>query len=215
MRGFLSIGSLTGSGAWRADDGSREGKVTNENFPVDLAARIDEIRKAMTLLRQDMRDRYNRHVSLPDLIFDRWDTARFYGFGENTSCYNNVLILGDVQVGSNCWIGPNVVLDGSGGLTIGNNCSISAGAQIYSHHTVRRSTTLGKGPVDRQSTKIGNGVYIGPGSVVQMGCTIGDSSVIGALSMVNIDVPGGHRCYGVPGKIYPGKPGDEQEVDDV
>ena len=187
--------------------------MTNENFPVDLAARVDEIRTAMTLLRQDMKDRYSRHVSLPDLIFDRWETARFYGFGDNTSCYNNVLILGDVQVGSNCWIGPNVVLDGSGGLTIGDNCSISAGVQIYSHHTVRRSTTLGKAPIDRRPTKIGNGVYIGPGSVVQMGCTIGDSSVIGALSMVNIDVPGGHRCYGVPGQIYPGKPSDEQDDD--
>ena len=33
--------------------------------------------------------------------------------------YDSVLVIGDVQVGKNTWIGPFVVLDGSGGLEIG------------------------------------------------------------------------------------------------
>lgn len=178
-------------------------KDTNDRFPADVASRIAEIRNTMSMLRDEMRDRFDRHVSLPDLVFDRWDTARFYGFGEGTSCYNNVLILGDVRVGKNCWIGPNVVLDGSGGLDIGDHCSISAGVQIYSHHTVERATSLGQAAIDKQATSIGNGVYLGPGSIVQMGCMVGDRSIIGALTMVNRDVPADHRCYGVPGRILP------------
>ena len=63
-------------------------------------------------LRTNMKNNFNRHVPLNDLLFDRWETAKFYGFGEQTSCYNNVLILGDVKVGKNTWIGPNVILDG-------------------------------------------------------------------------------------------------------
>ena len=148
-----------------------------------------------------MRARHQRHVSIPDLLADRWETARFYGFGEGSSCYNNVLILGDVKVGKHSWIGPNVVLDGSGGLEIGDYCSISAGAQIYSHHTVAWSISRGVAPVEHGATRIGHGVYIGPNAVVQMGCTIGDEAVIGAMTLVRNDVPPGARCLGVPGRI--------------
>ena len=66
-----------------------------------------------------MKDKLNRHVSIQDLLSDRWVTARFYGFGKGTSCYKNVLIIEDVDVGENTWIGPNVVFDGTGGLKIG------------------------------------------------------------------------------------------------
>ncbi len=59
--------------------------------------------------------------------------------------YDNVLVLGDVRVGRNTWIGPGCILDGSGGgLRIGDWCSISAGVQIYTHNTVNRSISLGK-----------------------------------------------------------------------
>ena len=147
-------------------------------------------------LRSDMKMKHNRHVSIQDLFADRWETAKFYGFGEGTSCYNNVLIIGDVKVGKNTWIGPNVILDGSGGLEIGDHVSISAGTQIYTHHTVEWSTSLGKKPIEKKSTKIGNGVYIGPNSVIQMGVTIGDQAVIGALSFVNKNVPQEPKFYG-------------------
>ena len=69
----------------------------------------------LTKLRSEKKKKFNRHVSIQDLLSDRWETASFYGFGEGTSCYNNVLIIGDVKVGKNTWIGPNVILDGSGG----------------------------------------------------------------------------------------------------
>jgi acetyltransferase-like isoleucine patch superfamily enzyme len=46
----------------------------------------------------------------------------------------------DVTVGKNCWIGPNVILDGSGGgLFIGDYVDISAGVHIYTHDTVKRA----------------------------------------------------------------------------
>ncbi len=66
-----------------------------------------------------MRHKFRRYVSLGDLLIDRWETAAHYGFGEGTSCCDNVLIIGDVSVGQNTWIGPNCILDGIGGLQIG------------------------------------------------------------------------------------------------
>jgi acetyltransferase-like isoleucine patch superfamily enzyme len=148
-----------------------------------------------------MRTRFNRHVSIPDLLSDRWETARFYGFGDGTSCYNNVLILGDVKVGKHCWIGPNVVLDGSGGLEIGDYCSVSAGVQIYTHHTVHWSTSMGTAPIQYLPTRIGDGVYIGPNTVIEMGRVIGDRAVVGAMSFVDKDVPEDGKAYGVPARI--------------
>ena len=43
--------------------------------------------------RDEMKSKFNRHVSIQDLISDRWETASFYGFGDGSSCYNNVLII--------------------------------------------------------------------------------------------------------------------------
>jgi acetyltransferase-like isoleucine patch superfamily enzyme len=147
-------------------------------------------------LRKEKWERYHRHVSVGDLLTDRWETAREYGFGEGTSCYDNVLILGAVSVGRHCWIGPNVVLDGLGGLLIGDYVDISAGVQIYSHDTVRRVRSGGVDPIEYAPTRIGSRVYIGPQTVIQKGVAIGDNVVIGALSFVNSDIPAGTKVFG-------------------
>ena len=134
-------------------------------------------------------------------LTDRWENAKFLDFGEGTSVYDDVLIIGDVKVGKNTWIGPFVVLDGSGGLEIGNYCSISAGVQIYTHNSVNWAVSLGKEKYERKLVKIGIGVYIGPLSVVSMGVNIGDQSIIGALSFVNGDIPPRSVAFGIPAKI--------------
>jgi acetyltransferase-like isoleucine patch superfamily enzyme len=161
----------------------------------------EEIREVYDKLRDQMKRQFRRTVSFADYFTDRWERARYEGFGEGTSVYDNVLILGEVRVGRHTWVGPNVILDGIGGLSIGDYCSISAGVQIYTHDTVRWSTTLGKVDMEVKPTMIGNGVYIGPGSIVQMGVKIGDRAVIGALSFVNRDVPERARAYGTPARV--------------
>lgn len=147
------------------------------------------VHKYIRKLSKIKKEKFQRHVSIPDLLSDRWETAKFYGFGEGSSCYNNVLIIGNVKVGKNTWIGPNVVLDGSGGLEIGDYVTISSGVQIYSHHSVDWSNSLGNRTMQKLPTKIGSGVFIGPNSVIQMGCNVGDQSIIGALSFVNKSMP--------------------------
>lgn len=159
------------------------------------------LKKIFLNLREKMKRQYQRHVSFGDLLTNRWKTAAFIGFGEGSSCYDNVLIIGDVKVGQNTWIGPNVVLDGSGGLEIGSYCSISAGVQIYSHDSVEWSRTMGEAPKVKLSTKIGNGVYTGPQTVIQKGVTIGDRVIIGAMSFVNKDVKDDQVVFGVPVKV--------------
>ena len=81
----------------------------------------DTMRKLYLERRQEVRELYKRTTSFGDYFTDRWERARFEGFGDGTSVYDNVLVVGDVRVGCHCWIGPNVVLDGSGGLEIGDH----------------------------------------------------------------------------------------------
>jgi acetyltransferase-like isoleucine patch superfamily enzyme len=160
------------------------------------------IREFLNALSLKKKAQYNRRVSVGDLLTERSDNAAAYGFGEGTTMYDNVLVLGDVKVGRHTWIGPGCILDGSGGgLQIGDFCSISAGVQIYTHHTVNRSITLGAAPIDYAPTTIGNGVYIGPNAVLQMGLTVGDKVVIGANSFVNRDIPTGSKAFGNPARI--------------
>ena len=152
------------------------------------------VRDFLRILAARKKQQFNRRVSVGDLLTERTDNAAGYGFGEGTTMYDNVLVRGDVRIGRNTWIGPGCILDGSGGdLQIGDWCSISAGAQIYTHHTVNRSISLGEKPIDCAPTRIGDGVYIGPNAVIQMGVTIGDRAIAGANSLVNRDIPRARR----------------------
>ena len=107
------------------------------------AALLDALRALYEQLRADMRERWRRDLPLEELLFDRWERARSLGFGEGSSIYHSSYVYGDVRVGSDTWIGPFTLLDGTGGLTIGDNCSISTGVQIYSHDTVKWAVSGG------------------------------------------------------------------------
>lgn len=152
-------------------------------------------------LRNDIKKKYNRVLPFGDYINDRWEKAKYLGFGEGSSVYDNVVILGEVSVGKNTWIGPNVILDGSGGLQIGANCSISAGAQLYSHDSVNWAISGGEKPYEYLKTVIEDNCYIGPNVIVQKGVIIGEGSIIGANSLVNKNIPKNSTAYGSPAII--------------
>src|ERR1700674_4717821 len=99
----------------------------------ELQELIERLRALHGTLRDEMRSRWNRDLPFEELLFDRWERAQYLGFGAGTSIYHTSYVYGDVRVGANTWIGPLTVLEGSGGLTIGSNCSISAGVQIFTH----------------------------------------------------------------------------------
>lgn len=159
---------------------------------------IQQIREIHELLRTQMRSQWNRDLPLEELLFDRWERARSLGYGEGTSIYHNSYVFGDVKVGKQTWIGPFTVLDGSGGLEIGDYCSISSGVQIYTHDTVKWAVSGGRADYERASVKIGDCCHIGAQAVIVKGLTIGSHCVIGAGSFVNRDVPPFTIAVGMP-----------------
>lgn len=162
---------------------------------------LAELQRLLRQLQGQKMAVHKRRVSVGDLLTERDAVAREYGFGEGTTCYDNVLVIGNVIVGRNTRINTNVILDGSGGLEIGDYCSISAGVHIYTHDTVAWSLSMGEAPPERAPARIGSGVYIGPNTIISMGVTIGDRAVIGAMSFVNRDIPPLARAWGCPARV--------------
>jgi len=167
--------------------------------------RIDDLLKELRdLFAQEMtgvREQWSRSLPFADYIVDRWEKASDLGFGSGSSIYDSSLILGEVKVGENTWIGPFTVLDGSGGLEIGDYCSISAGVHIYTHDTVNWSISGGVNAPARAPVRIGSRCYIGPNVVISKGVSIGDGCIIGANSFVNQNIPDGMKAWGSPARI--------------
>lgn len=149
-------------------------------------------------LRKRMWEKWNRDLPLEELLFDRWERARSLGFGEGSSIYHNSYVYGDVKVGKNTWIGPFTLLDGGGGLEIGDFCSISAGVQIYTHDSVKWAVSGGKMPYERAPVVIHDCCHIGANSIIAKGVEIGPHSIVGAGSFVRKTVLPYTIVSGVP-----------------
>jgi len=161
---------------------------------------LSAIKRFVIMRRNFVKQRFKRVLPLNELLTDRWEKAKYLGFGEGASVYDSSLIIGDVRVGKNTWIGPFTILDGSGQLEIGDNCSISAAVQIYSHDTVEWAISGGKASYIYEKTIIGNNCYIGPNTIIAKGVTIGDGVVVGANSFINKSLVANKRYAGNPVK---------------
>lgn len=181
---------------------------------IDPAALADALRLAHLEREAEVRARWDRSLPFAELFSDRWERARRLGFGEEASVYDSALVLGDVEVGAHSWIGPQTLLDGSGGLLrIGSWCSISAGVHLYTHDTVRRAVSMGAAAREVGPVSIGDGCHLGALSVVVRGVTIGDRCVVGANSFVNADVPDRAIVVGSPARPVGMVVGDGEEVE--
>lgn len=83
-------------------------------------------------------------------------------------------------------------------IDIGDNVTFAPHVQVLAHdasmHNVLGYTKIG-------CVSIGNGVFIGAGSVVLPNVKIGDNSIIGAGSVVTKDVPPNVVCAGNPARV--------------
>jgi acetyltransferase-like isoleucine patch superfamily enzyme len=102
-----------------------------------------------------------------------------------------------IYIGDNTVINSGVLLDGRGGLHIGNNVDIARDVIIWSltHDPNSPTHSVVEGEVN-----IGDNVWIGARSQILASVTIGAGAVIGAGSIVTKDVAPGVIVAGVPAK---------------
>lgn len=171
----------------------------------------DEIEFIIHEKRLAMREKWNRTLPTAELFSNRWEKAEFLGFGEGTSVYDSAIVMGEVSVGKNVWVGPNTILDGTGGrLSIGDGCDVSMGVQIYTHDTVKRCISGGKCPIENGDVSIGNNCYIAPMTIISKGVKIGNHCVVAAHSFVNSSFDDFSIIAGIPAR----KIGEIKIVDD-
>ena len=177
----------------------------------------EAMRKALEDVRlareAELKSKYDRSLPFADGLFDRWERARRLGFAHDASIYDSACVFGDVSVGAGTWIGPWVMLDGSGGgIRIGSTCSLSAGVHVYTHDTVLWALSGGKAATRKAAVSIGDRVYVGSQSVIARGVTIGDMCVIAANSFVNRNVPTRSIVGGTPAKVIGCVEGDGEAI---
>lgn len=153
-------------------------------------------------LRANTKNNFQRMNPFNEDIFDWKERAAFWcQEDKDITIYNSATLIGDVNIGEKTWIGPNCMLDGTGGLTIGRYCSIAQGCQLLSHDSILWALSGGKSKYEYASTKIGNCCFLGVNVVVIKGVSIGDHCLIAAGSIITKDVPAYSIMAGVPAKV--------------
>lgn len=108
-----------------------------------------------------------------------------------------------VQIGDRCLIGKGSGIVGHFSIIIGDD--VWTGHHVYITDQNHGYTDLTR-PISQQSQPerpvvIGNGSWLGHGTIVLPGVTIGEHVVIGANSVVTRDIPSYSVAVGSPAKV--------------
>lgn len=147
----------------------------------------------------------------PTTIFNE----QYISIGDDVLIGPGVALSAGMVPGQECLVTPVV--------TIGDRCLIGRGSGIVGHFSISIGNDVWTGhhvyitdqnhgyeditiPISKQSqperaVSIGDGSWLGHGSVVLPGVTIGRHVVIGANSVVTKDVPDFSVAVGVPAKV--------------
>lgn len=121
--------------------------------------------------------------------------------GENTKIVGPVECYGTLKIGKNCWIGKNLIVNGNGTVSIGDNCDIAPEVtfQTGGHLIGSGDRRAGQGMIFSQS--VGNGTWIGGRSTIFNNTRIGNACVIAGCSCVVKDVEDNTLVGGVPARL--------------
>lgn len=119
------------------------------------------------------------------------------GKGTTLNMKQYVLSQQRICIGNNCHFNIGILLDGRGGIKIGNNVSISYDAKIITgtHDVDTDHFDLVYKPIE-----IEDNVWIGPNVIVLPGIKIGKGAVIGAGAIVTKNVSPCTVNVGIPAK---------------
>ncbi len=150
-----------------------------------------------------LRGKVVNYIKLPFLNFGLWlgfqniEYSYVHGcksrikLGGNCSTMNTIfnVISGNIVVGSN--------------TLFGHNCMVLTGTHKF--HNGRRAS-LNESPEEEtpdsgRDIKIGDGCFIGSGTIIQGKVNIGNNVMIGSGSVVTKDIPDGCFAAGVPAII--------------
>lgn len=110
---------------------------------------------------------------------------------------------GAITIGRNCTINAYCLLQGNGGIYIGNNVLIASHSSLFSsnHNFENVSKPIRLQGESKLGIRISDDVWIGSGARILDGVKIGTGAVIAAGAVVTKDIPDYAVVAGVPAKI--------------
>ena len=127
--------------------------------------------------------------------------------GSETYVSETALVIGDVKIGDNCYIGHGAILRGDyGSVRIGNGTAVEEGVIVHAPPddicSIGDRVTVGHGAIIH-SKRINDHVVVGMGAILSIHADIGEGSIIdeGCVVKVGQKIPGGVVAVGNPAKV--------------
>lgn len=174
-------------------------KDSSEGLTEDSSELLGRLQKLQAELDAVTFERYDRINPFFENVTDWRDKGKRY-LNEDVVAFDSATIMGNVTMGKHCWIGPHCLIDGSGGLEVGDYCVFAAGTHVYTHDTVKWALSGGKKPYKHAPVTIGDRVFIGAQSVILAGVTVGKCTLICANATVTSDIAPYSIAAGTPAK---------------
>lgn len=111
--------------------------------------------------------------------------------------------VGHIVMGNRCSVNPFSLLNGYGGLRIGNDVRVASHCVILSssHRYEDAAIAVQAQGVSARPTQIEDDVWIGAHAVIVGGVCVGAHSIIGAGAVVVTDIPPYSIAAGVPARV--------------
>lgn len=125
-----------------------------------------------------------------------------FRLGDWNVLHNDMLVMAEdhLLIGHNCWFGQNTILDGAGGLEIGNGVRVGMYSQIWTHvasgELIEGCTLFAK-----RETIIEDDVWLVGSCVVGSGIRLGYRSIALINSVLTKDTLANRVYAGSPAKI--------------
>ncbi len=127
--------------------------------------------------------------------------------GQDSYLSETAQIIGDVVIGSGCYIGHGAILRGDyGRIEIGDGTAVEEGAIIHAPpghtHQIGRDVTIGHGAI-LHGQRIGDGAVIGMGATLSLLSEVGTWAIVAEGSVVRMrqQVPAEQVVAGNPAEV--------------
>ena len=127
--------------------------------------------------------------------------------GNGTYVSETAIVIGDVTIGDNCYIGHGAILRGDyGRIIIGNGTAVEEGVIVHAPPDqtckIGNEVTFGHGAIIH-AEKVGDSAVIGMGAILSLGSKIGSGAIVaeGAIVRMNQQIPPNVVAAGNPAKV--------------